>query len=447
MSEGSIRKKSKSSHEISWEEGRDATGKRVRRYQNIKGPRKNAEARLRQILSGRDRGEYVEPTKMTFGELLEQWLDGYVAQNLRPSVQDSYRSQVKNRIAPALGGIPLSKLTPLQIQAFIDRVFARGRLDGKGALKRRTPELLLKIIQGALHYAMRMELLTRNAAKSVVLPPTEPGTFNIMEVRDIPAFIRAARETDYFLVYLLALFAGTRLGETLAPRWNDLKNGMTQLSVVRSLYKRGGVCEFLETKTKYGRRLVALPPVLVGLLKQHRVHREAERALLGLTLKEDDLIFVRYDGTPFDPSTVNHTFGKTLERAGLPHIRFHDLRHSHATHLLAAGVHPKIVQERLGHSSIAVTIDTYSHVVPGLQEMAAQRIEAIIGEEAMEELRTINVEKSVSIVPVVGQAQHVGKMLVNLSRKLDIIRDIEREPHRNRTCNLLIKSQLLCQLS
>ena len=126
MSEGSIRKKSNSSWEISWEMSRDSGGRRVRRYLSIKGPRKNAEARLRQILSGRDRGEYLEPTKMTFGELLEQWLDGYVAQNLRPSVQDSYRSQVKNRIAPALGGITLSKLTPLHIQSFIDRVFAGG---------------------------------------------------------------------------------------------------------------------------------------------------------------------------------------------------------------------------------------------------------------------------------------------------------------------------------
>jgi integrase len=125
-----------------------------------------------------------------------------------------------------------------------------------------------------------------------------------------------------------------------------------------------------------------------------------------------DLVFARYDGTPLDPGTVQRTFRKVLEDAGIPRIRFHDLRHSHASHLLQAGVHPKIVQERLGHSSIAVTIDTYSHLVPSLQEMAAQRIETIIGEEAMEELRTIGVEKSVGIVPVVEQPQHVGKMLV-----------------------------------
>lgn len=146
MPEGNIRRRSKNSIEISWEDGRDSSGKRIRRYETVKGSREKAEARLRQILSSRDRGEYLLPTKMTFGELLEQWLNGYVTQNLKPSVQDSYRSQVKNRIAPALGGIPLTKLTPLHIQSFIDRVFFGGRMDGKGPLKRRTPELLLKII-------------------------------------------------------------------------------------------------------------------------------------------------------------------------------------------------------------------------------------------------------------------------------------------------------------
>ena len=209
---------------------------------------------------------------MTFGELLEQWLEGYVAQNLRHSTRTSYKAQVKNRIAPALGSITLSRLTPLHIQSFIDRVFAGGRLDGKGNLKRRTPELLHKIIHGALQYAVRMDLVTRNVAKAVILPPSEPGIFNILETRDIPAFIRAARETDYFLVFVTALFTGTRLGEILAPRWSDLKNGMTQLSVVRSLYKRSGACEFLETKTKYGRRSIALPPTLVELLRRHRLH-------------------------------------------------------------------------------------------------------------------------------------------------------------------------------
>ena len=217
-------------------------------------------------------------------------------------------------------------------------------------------------------------------------------------------------ETAYFLVYVMAFLTGARLGEILAPRWKDLSEDLTRLQIVRSFHKRRGVCQFLETKSNKSRRSITLPPVLTELLRRHRVQQEAERALLGLTLKEDDLIFARYDGTPLDPGTVSHTFSRILEKAGIPHVRFHDARHSHATWLLEAGVHPKIVQERLGHSSIAVTIDTYSHVVPSLQEMAAQRIESILGDEAMSAL---GVDRSGE-----GMSVDVGKMLANVVKML-----------------------------
>ncbi len=173
------------------------------------------------------------------------------------------------------------------------------------------------------------------------------------------------------------------MGETLGPRWCDLQNDMTSLSIVRSLYKRRGVCQMVQPKSKYSRRSIAAPPVPTGLLRRHRIRQEADRLLLGLLLKETDLIFAHPDGSPLDPGTVGHNFSRIPEKAGIPLIRFHDLRHTHATLLLDTSVHPKIVQERLGHSSIAVTIDTYSHVVPGLQEMAARRIEVAIGDEAL----------------------------------------------------------------
>ena len=409
MPRGNIRKRV-NSYEISYEDGRDAGGRRIRRYETVKGTRKDAEARLTEILASRDKGTYILPTKITVGELMEQWMDSYVAANCRHSTQESYRAQKENRITPTLGGIPLSRLTPGHIQSLIDRVISEGRLDGKGPLKRRTPQLLLKTISGALEYAVRMDLIVRNVAKSVVLPPPEHGTFTTMAAEDIPRFLDAAMETAYYLVYVMALLVGTRLGETLAPRWCDLQNDMTSLSIVRSLYKRRGVCQMVPPKSKLSRRQVAVPPVLTKLLRQHRLQQEADRLLLGLPLKETDLIFAHPDGTPFDPSTVSHTFVKVLGKAGIPHIRFHDLRHTHATLLLEAGVHPKIVQERLGHSSIAVTIDTYSHVVPGLQEMAARRIEVAIGDEAMRILSTKD--------GVDGMSADVGKMLANRLAKV-----------------------------
>jgi len=280
-----------------------------------------------------------------------------------------------------------------------------------------------------------MDLIIRNAADAVVLPPPEQGKFKIMAVSNIARFLRAARETEYYLVYVTALLTGMRLGEILGLRWVDLRNNLTLISVTQQLYKRRGVCQFVPPKSKYSRRSIAVPSVLTELLGRHRVQQEGERALLGIELKEEDLVFAHYDGSPLDPATVYHTFSDTLAGAGIPHIRFHDLRHTHATLLLQAGVHPKIVQERLGHSSISVTIDMYSHVVPGLQEMAAKRIEVVIGDEAFEEL---GVSVSTAIISTNAELcwQNVGK-----------IADFRREPRRTRTSNRLIKSQLLFQLS
>ena len=137
-----------------------------------------------------------------------------------------------------------------------------------------------------------------------------------------------------------------------------------------------------EPKSPHSRRLVALSPSVAELLRRHHAEQEAGRVLLGLALTGQDLVFAHPDGSPLDPSTVTHAFGELINKVDLPHIRFHDLRHTHATLMLKGGVHPKIVSERLGHANIGITLDTYSHVVPGLQEAAALRFDALIEAEA-----------------------------------------------------------------
>jgi len=156
------------------------------------------------------------------------------------------------------------------------------------------------------------------------------------------------------------------------------------------------------------------------LLRQYKVEREAERVIIGKPLAEDDFVFGHVDGTPLNPNTVSHTFSKITTRAGLSHLRLHDLRHIHATMLLKAGTHPQIVQERLGHSSIATTLDIYSHTVPGLQKVAAERLDTLL--------------------PVQEQKENVSIMSAEGGEN-------ECRPYRSRTCDTLIKSQVLCQLS
>ena len=176
----------------------------------------------------------------------------------------------------------------------------------------------------------------------------------------------------------MALYTGMRLGELLGLRWGDVDLDMASLSVVQALYKRSGVCTMVEPKSSGSRRRTALSPSPALLLRQYKVDQQAQRIFLGKPLANSDLVFSHLDGKPLDPGVVSHTFAKVLRKAGLPHIHFHDLRHTHATLLLKGGVHPKIVSERLGHANIGITLDTYSHVLPGLQERAAERFDKIL---------------------------------------------------------------------
>ena len=212
------------------------------------------------------------------------------------------------------------------------------------------------------------------------------------------------------MVFYTALFTAMRLGELLGLRWCDVDLEMGYLSVVQSLYKRSGVCQVGEPKSRSSRRRISLPGFLIETLKQHRLGQEAQGILLGRPLEQTDLVFARLGNKPLDPGTVNHAFARVLRDAGLPHIRFHDLRHTHATLMLVAGENPKVISERLGHSSVAFTGDVYSHVVPGIQESAAERFDQLIFSGSVE-------ENNVGKPPKLAQTRNGGGMLPNALRK------------------------------
>ncbi len=170
-----------------------------------------------------------------------------------------------------------------------------------------------------------------------------------------------------------------RRGELLALRWCNVDLDMATISVTQTLHRlSNGQYMTRQPKSSKSRRQVDLPPSLALLLRRYKAEQEAERNLVGKPLADSDLVFSHPDGSPLDPHVVSHAFAKILRKAGLPHIRFHDLRHSHASLLLKSGVHPKIVSERLGHANIGITLDTYSHVLPGLQKAAAERFDEVL---------------------------------------------------------------------
>jgi integrase len=269
-----------------------------------------------------------------------------------------------------------------------------------------------------------MGLVVRNVAKVVEPPRVARVTMQTLSPEEVSRFLDIARDTDYYVYFATLLYTGLRRGELLALRWRNLDLGSGKLSVVETAYRLGsGEYRIKEPKTAQSRRTVILPPSLVELLRGYRFDQELLRIQLGIGLNADDFVFIRPDGSPVNPNAITLAFRRIIKRAGLKDIRIHDLRHTHASLMLKAGIHPKVVSERLGHANIGITLDLYSHVLPGLQEAAAVKFDGIL--EVSEE------EKSEA---------NVSKMLADSD-------DLGSRPCETRTRDTLIKSQVLYQLS
>ena len=374
-----IRKRSKESWEIYLDTGLDpVTGKRLRHYETIKGSKKLAKQRLAALEVSIGEGSFIKPKRITFGKWLSDWLNSYVTTNCGIRTAQSYQSEVRRHLIPALGAIPLTQLQPQQLQNYYAHALSQGRVDGKGGLSARTVQYHHRILSEALSHAVKMGFLVRNVAEVADPPRPERKEMATLSPEDIPQFLESAQETPYHALSYTALYTGMRLGELCGLRWCDVDLDMAFLSVVQALYKRSGVCKMVRPKSVHSRRRIALSPSLALLLREYKAEQQTQRILLGKLPARSDLVFSHFDGKPLDPSVVSHTFAKVLEKAGLPHIRFHDLRHTHATLLLKGGVHPKIVSERLGHANIGITLDIYSHVLPGLQEGAAEHFDDLV---------------------------------------------------------------------
>lgn len=203
-----------------------------------------------------------------------------------------------------------------------------------------------------------------------------------MNEDEVHTFLEFAKTMPYYALFYLILYTALRRSEILALRWCDIDRLMGEVSVTRSLHRlRDGSIVIRPTKTGRARRLVTLPPSASLVVRQHKEKRALECTMLGVSLSDEDFAFSHVDGTPLLPDTVSHVWTKTVKRAGLKHFRLHDGRHTHASLLLKQNVHPKVVQERLGHASISTTLDLYSHVVPGLQEAAARRFDEALSPE------------------------------------------------------------------
>ncbi|MFC1924917.1 tyrosine-type recombinase/integrase [Chloroflexota bacterium] len=377
---GHITKRGKNSYSIAISMGRDpTTNKYKQQWISVKGTKKDAEKRLSEMLHQLDNGTFIKPGKTTLAEYLERWLNDYVCLNLSPRTAEGYEHVIRRHLIPALGNITLTQLKAEQLQRYYSEKLAGGRCDGKGALSPRTVRHHHVLLHNALGLAVKWRLLSRNVADAVSPPHVVRSEMHTMNEDDLHTFLEAAKKTPYYALFYLALFTGMRRSELLALRWCDIDLILCQAHITRSLhYLRNGETIIRAPKTAKGRRMVALSPSVILLLNEHRGKQALDRAMLGTTLKDEDLVFSDLVGKPLLPNSVTHAWIKLVRKNGLKGIRLHDARHTHASLMLKQGVHPKIVQERLGHSSIQITLDTYSHVTPGLQQAAAEGFDKLL---------------------------------------------------------------------
>lgn len=299
-------------------------------------------------------------------EYLERWLADSVRGTVRDTTYENYSYLVRTYIVPSLGRVKLKALSPAHVQRFY-----REKLDS--GLAPRTVQYLHTLLRKALKQAVKWGMVPRNVTDAVDAPRPARKETKYFSFDQAKAFLKVASEDRFWALYVLAISTGLRRGELLGLRWEDLDLERGVLRVRRSLTP--DTKSYNQPKSAKGRRSVGLTPGTVEALKLHKINQEREKACLGSRWQEQGLIFPSSIGTPFNPSNLlNRSFKPLLKRAEVPQIRFHDLRHTFATLMFFNGEHPKIVQEILGHAQITLTLDTYSHVLPSMQEGAVGRL-------------------------------------------------------------------------
>jgi integrase len=371
MRKGSIRKRGKrNSWEITIDSGINAEGTRKRQTETVRGSKSDAQKRLNVLLVEHEKGNYTTPGRLTLADLLSEWMAGYVKTNCSQRTYDGYQSIIDHHLTPALGHLLLKQLRPQAVQQYYGEACE--------SLSALTVHHHHRVLSQALRYAVRQEYLGRNPAELVDPPSPRKKAMRTMTPAEVETLLDVAKGNAYYPVAYTALSSGLRQAELLGLRWRDIDLDMSSISVSQVLFKRRGICTFKEPKTEHSRRRVNMTPKLAVYLRGYQAERQGLFLVLGRPLTLDDLVFSIVDGHPLDPSVLSHAFGKIAARAGLKGVRFHDLRHTFASLMLLRGAKPKVISEALGHSSVAFTMDTYSHIIEGMQEEAMALLDEVL---------------------------------------------------------------------
>jgi integrase len=354
-----------------------------RRRQKSKGgyrTKRDALTALNEAQSTIQRGIYVEPSKLSVKTfLVDHWLPA-IESGLRKSTFQGYHSAIRSHVLPRLGEMRLQALTPDGLNAFYAALLKEGRRDGKGGLSPNTVHNVHVMLHKALHDAVRWNYFPRNVAEFSD-PPRQTSSGKAMRTwtpEELRSFLLFVENDPLFAAWVLSASTGMRRGEVLGLRWQDIDFDRRRLAIRQTIISIDYRVEISEPKTARGRRSVALDTGTVTALRAHRAAQNQDKLKLGEAYQDMGLVFCRADGTPVHPDRFSQMFDKHVKDSGIPRICLHDLRHTHASLALAAGIHPKVVSERLGHSTVAFTMDVYSHAIPSMEAEAAETIANLV---------------------------------------------------------------------
>lgn len=354
--------------------GRDATGKRKFQNKTVKGTKKDAQKALNSMLRDADLDLLGNSQKQTLNEYLDVWLETIAKPRLQYRTFKDYGDLLRRYVREPLGNIKLSELKAVHIQKLYGEMLGRG-------LSPRIVRYTHATLSSALKEAVKLDILPRNVATLVQLPKKRQKEMDVLSQEESLVFLNALKDERFETLFSFALASGMRCQEYLGLQWKDINFENNTATVQRAVvwHRSGGGWEFSQPKTAKSRRTIPMPLSVMQAIRRHRIQQNKERLKLGAAWHQNELVFPSEIGTPLNPPNVTRHFKKMLEKAEIrTSIRLYDLRHTHATLLLQAGINPKIVSERLGHSSVVLTLDVYSHVLPNMQQDATDQLEQML---------------------------------------------------------------------
>jgi integrase len=357
--------------------GRDDRGQRKQKWHSGYRTKRDAERALVEILGRLEKGTYVEPTRQDLATYLREWLPA-VRRTVRSGTWNSYRTNMELHVIPRIGTVPVQRLGAEHLNGLYAELLERGRCDGRGGLSPRTVRYTHTILHRALRDAVRWGRLPRNVADLADAPRSKAPEIQTWHQEELKRFLDHIVADRLYAAWLLLATTGLRRGELLGLSWQDVDLDAGRIVIRHALMSVGGKLSVSAPKTSKSRRGLSLDATTTAALRAHRGRQLQERLAWGPDYQDAGFVFCREDGTPVRPDSFSRRFQTLAGTAGLPVIRVHDVRHTYASIALTAGTHPKVVADRLGHSTIGTTLDTYSHVVQSLEEHAAARVACVI---------------------------------------------------------------------